>query len=590
MTRIFLSYRRDDSAYVANQLRDEFTDFFGAGSVFFDVDSIPVGTDFRQYIHDEVAQCDALIVLIGNRWLDARSDGRRRLDDPNDYVRIEIESALQRDIPVIPVLLENMEMPREQELPSSISALSYRNAAVIRADRDFNQHIKRLVQDIHKLITENRRIDTPQSPLKPRLMTNKGTYALITLATLFNIVPFTALKLNIYDELLVPFMYDGSLVPLIIILCIGYTNGKKIGVMAGLIAYFPNFVVHIVCFLLQIPYFKGNAFSGTLNLSSVFGTNSSITFSTVFIDYFIFSSFGYMSAILREKLTLLEIKKTYISSVKKPASQAIYLLLIPALLSALNIDFGLIRLNMQSIYHVMPLIISFYYGASKALYLLIFMIPAFIFKIRIGPVDAKLMLGFGETLVFMMLIFLAGHLCVEKKGIHHRDADLVMTLLFITLCWLFNFEYTATPKLQYSAVGFGLITVLLSGFILGSYYGFWIGILWGMLSIIQIFPMRGLAISGPSLYITCAPIVGYFGGTDLFDKPYFFRHGVFLFLIFYSAMLLDHIIWGISGIMYGITKMGLAFLQNVIALFIVRHTILHVAKRPQVGASHAATS
>jgi hypothetical protein len=244
---------------------------------------------------------------------------------------------------------------------------------------------------------------------------------------------------------------------------------------------------------------------------------------------------------------------------------------------------------MQSTYHVIPFIISFYYGVSKALYLLIFMIPAFIFKIRIGPVNTKLMLGFRETLVFMMLIFLAGHLCVEKKGIHRRDADLVTILLFflfITLCCLFNFEYTATPTLKYSAVGFGLITVLLSGFILGSYYGFWIGILWGMLSIIQIFPMKGLAISGPSLYITCAPIVGYFGGTDLFDKPYFFRHGVFLFLIFYSAMLLDNIIWGISAI----PQIGLAFLQNVIALFIIRHTILHVAKRPQVGASHAATS
>ena len=155
VARIFLSYRRDDSAYVAGVIRDKFIAFFGSGSVFFDVYSIPLGTDFRQYLHDEVAQCDVLVALIGDRWLYGRSDGRRRLDDPNDFVRIEIESALQRDIPVIPVFLDHMEMLREEELPSSIKTLSYRNAAEIRAGRDFNQHINRLIQDIHALITAN---------------------------------------------------------------------------------------------------------------------------------------------------------------------------------------------------------------------------------------------------------------------------------------------------------------------------------------------------------------------------------------------------------------------------------------------------
>jgi hypothetical protein len=99
MARIFISYRRRDSAYVAIDVRDALQARFGADSVFFDVDNIPFGADFRQYIGNAVGQCDVLLVLIGDQWLPSTDDqGRRRIDDPSDYVRIEIESALKRNI------------------------------------------------------------------------------------------------------------------------------------------------------------------------------------------------------------------------------------------------------------------------------------------------------------------------------------------------------------------------------------------------------------------------------------------------------------------------------------------------------------
>lgn len=153
MARIFLSYRRDDSAYVAATLNDKLQDRFGSDAVFFDVDAIPLGVDFRNYIADAVGRCDVLLVVIGDNWLGAgKEQAAGRLDDPADYVRIEIESALKRDIPVIPILVGEAPMPTESALPESIQAIAFRNAAEIRAGRDFRQHMDRLIQALEAML------------------------------------------------------------------------------------------------------------------------------------------------------------------------------------------------------------------------------------------------------------------------------------------------------------------------------------------------------------------------------------------------------------------------------------------------------
>jgi hypothetical protein len=153
MPSIFISYRRSDTGYLATMVADTFTSKFGENSVFLDVDSIPLGLDFREYIDQQVAKCDVVLVLIGDKWLEATNDrGARRIDEERDFVRIEIESALRRDVPVIPILAEAAEMPDASLLPASISSLTYRNATELRSGRDLRHHLERLVAGVEKLL------------------------------------------------------------------------------------------------------------------------------------------------------------------------------------------------------------------------------------------------------------------------------------------------------------------------------------------------------------------------------------------------------------------------------------------------------
>jgi hypothetical protein len=127
--RIFISYRREDTAYPAGWLFDRLVEHFGQGQVFKDVDSIPLGDDFVEVITAAVAHCAVLLALIGDQWLTITGeDGRRRLDDPGDFVRLEIEAALTRDVRVIPVLVGGAQMPRPADLPPSLAKLVNRQA------------------------------------------------------------------------------------------------------------------------------------------------------------------------------------------------------------------------------------------------------------------------------------------------------------------------------------------------------------------------------------------------------------------------------------------------------------------------------
>lgn len=143
--RVFLSYRRDDSADVTGRIYDRLVAQFGQTRVFKDVDSIPAGADFRAALHDAVDRCEVVMVVIGPRWLTATTGGVRRLDDPGDFVRIEIAHALDRKLPVVPVLVGGAAMPAERDLPPTLSALAFRQALVVRPDPDFHRDVDRLI-------------------------------------------------------------------------------------------------------------------------------------------------------------------------------------------------------------------------------------------------------------------------------------------------------------------------------------------------------------------------------------------------------------------------------------------------------------
>ena len=148
MRGIFISYRRDDSEGQAGRLFDDLSAQFGRDAVFMDVAGIKKGMDFRRIIDEHVASCGVLLVIIGKRWLNATdSKGRRRLDEPNDFVRLETAAALSRDIPVVPVLVQDAEMPKGQDLPDALKELAFRNGTELTHAR-WDSDVKLLIDDL----------------------------------------------------------------------------------------------------------------------------------------------------------------------------------------------------------------------------------------------------------------------------------------------------------------------------------------------------------------------------------------------------------------------------------------------------------
>jgi hypothetical protein len=150
MRGVFISYRRDDTAGYAGRLYDALTAHFGRDLVFFDIDSIPAGQNFVEVIEQRMAFCSVVIVLIGKAWLNS-TDGRRRLDDPHDFVRLEIANAFRRKIPVIPVLVGGAKMPRVDDLPALLTPLAHLNAIEI-FDQLFRDSVRRLVNALRPLV------------------------------------------------------------------------------------------------------------------------------------------------------------------------------------------------------------------------------------------------------------------------------------------------------------------------------------------------------------------------------------------------------------------------------------------------------
>jgi hypothetical protein len=131
---IFISYRRSDAAHAAHRLYDYLLDRFGPGSTFIDLDMIAPGADFVRTIDDAIARSRVLLAIIGVHWVDAATaTGTRRLDDPGDLVRIEIERAMLGNVRVIPVLVD-ASMPSADQMPSTLRDLSRRNAVPLRLD------------------------------------------------------------------------------------------------------------------------------------------------------------------------------------------------------------------------------------------------------------------------------------------------------------------------------------------------------------------------------------------------------------------------------------------------------------------------
>ncbi|HEY2476088.1 MAG TPA: toll/interleukin-1 receptor domain-containing protein [Candidatus Cybelea sp.] len=151
---LFVSYRRADSEAITGRIRDRLVDRFGEASAFMDIDSIPFGLDFREEIGLAARKTDTVLAVIGPHWRGDTTAGRPRLWDKGDPVRVELETALRRGIPIIPVLVMGAAMPASSELPPSLKELSFRNAIEVDAGRDFHPHVDRLIRSIEASVLQ----------------------------------------------------------------------------------------------------------------------------------------------------------------------------------------------------------------------------------------------------------------------------------------------------------------------------------------------------------------------------------------------------------------------------------------------------
>ena len=144
---VFISYRRDDSSGYTLAIYEKLKSALGDEGVFMDMDDIPHGENFAKHIEKVLNKADTVLVMIGKGWLNASNAKGRRLDEPGDYVRMEIATALSKDLRVIPVLLRGAEMPTPETLPEDLQDLCMRNAIRIHDDQ-FDASIQRLIQSI----------------------------------------------------------------------------------------------------------------------------------------------------------------------------------------------------------------------------------------------------------------------------------------------------------------------------------------------------------------------------------------------------------------------------------------------------------
>lgn len=160
--RVFISYRRQETAWPARQLYELLAGEFGADKIFKDVDNIAPGEDFVDRLTSAVSACEVLLALIGPQWLDLRdAEGNRRIDDPHDFVRLELAAALQRGVRVIPILVDGARMPAANTLPPELAPLTRRQAVEINPV-GFNT--ERLVATLTEVLAG---VTAPAAPAAP---------------------------------------------------------------------------------------------------------------------------------------------------------------------------------------------------------------------------------------------------------------------------------------------------------------------------------------------------------------------------------------------------------------------------------------
>jgi len=156
--KVFISYRRDDRIEHAGRVLDRITSEFGREPLFMDVDAIPLDVNFASALADQVMKCDVVVAIVGPNWLDATyGSGKRRIDDPADFVRIEISAALKFGIPVISVFLEGAQPPKLEQLPGDIRELALRHGLQVR-HASFHSDMDKLIDALRGIRSSRQKL------------------------------------------------------------------------------------------------------------------------------------------------------------------------------------------------------------------------------------------------------------------------------------------------------------------------------------------------------------------------------------------------------------------------------------------------
>jgi len=168
MADICISYRRADSQAITGRIFDRLIAHYGKDSVFIDIDNIPAGTDFRQYLSKTLLKATVLLAVVGPKWLGAGKGGPDRIHDESDPVRVEVETAFRSGLSIIPVLIGSRKMPTATQVPESLKEFVYLNAVTVDPGVDFDHHMQRLIFHIDAILAAKgkaaRRGTTPARP------------------------------------------------------------------------------------------------------------------------------------------------------------------------------------------------------------------------------------------------------------------------------------------------------------------------------------------------------------------------------------------------------------------------------------------
>jgi hypothetical protein len=220
--KIFINYRREDSIAIAGRLHDRLAEAFGRDNLFMDIDNIPIGINFYEYLKSEMADCDAVLSVIGPNWLNAKDDtGQRRLDKPDDFVAIEISIALAGDILVVPVLVDGTRMPGASELPSSLKPFALRNAIQVR-NTSFGSDAEQLIKKMREAFALGRP-ERSKGKANLLLFAAQGVASfLLSIAAFFIVLGFFLLLPGLYSR--IGYNFTGGVAALTMFLVMWYVG------------------------------------------------------------------------------------------------------------------------------------------------------------------------------------------------------------------------------------------------------------------------------------------------------------------------------------------------------------------------------